>query len=833
MAENLDRLPNYFCQETIERSANLPRQKLLFRDRIRLDVAYIGDKEIFAWPGSAKFEHSSPDEMIAGGASGFGSFGSWTHSIFRSSAPVFSYAGERITDGRRTLQYNFRVPLTASTYKVNVRGREAVAPYSGSIWIDHEALDVLRLEVRAGESGLPVASIANLIDYARTRIGLAEFVLPQSAEQTLVDSEGNEYRNVTRLTGCRQYTAESSISFAVPATTAPAAVDRAQELTLPAGVTLDVKLESPISFEQSAVGDQITARLNRAVKIGGLSLPKGAILSGRIRRLEQYGQPAKLFVVGLEFSSLASLDTRARFHARLVGPPLKVREIKEPPFYGAVPVSRGMESSGLDIDDSDPWSPYGVFRVWGNKLRLSRGLRMIWETRDEKAQPAHAAETAAGPTPPIVAAQPAQATPPPAEPAKLAPPPVQQAKPAPAPVIRVTTRLVQVHVLVHDRTGDPVAGLTQEDFLVLDEGTPQQITNFSVEGGGPSPAPVAPMSPNDRAGRGSRMPIAATAVLFDRLNTSTEDQAYAKRELLKFLRKAKPQQRVAIYVLDGNLRVLTDHTGAGELDRALTGLGSAQLSASEPAKPDTGIKAVDKALARTDREIANLAVEERALRTLWGLEAVGIHLSRLPGRKNLVWLSSAFPLNIVPELNEMAELRKEHRLFSGQKSFASQAKQSARVLTDANIAIYPVDARGLVGVAEADAAKATPGIMIPREVEAQKPLPGTTAQSQRAADEQEAVEVPRPLPKSVVESHQAMEELARDTGGRAFYGANNLIAGINRAFEDSRLVYVLGYQPSHEEWDGKFHKIEVQVKRPGLNLRHRRGYFAVSEREAP
>ena len=156
----------------------------------------------------------------------------------------------------------------------------------------------------------------------------------------------------------------------------------------------------------------------------------------------------------------------------------------------------------------------------------------------------------------------------------------------------------------------------------------------------------------------------------------------------------------------------------------------------------------------------------------------------------------------------MAALRKEYRLFSGQKSFASQAKQTARVLTDANVAIYPVDARGLVGVAEANAADTAPSGVV-----------------------QGGVEISQPLPNSVVQSQQAMEDLARDTGGRAFHGANDLTAGINRAFDDSRLVYVLGFRPSHEEWDGKFRQITVQLKQPGQQLRHRRGYFAVPESE--
>lgn len=87
-----------------------------------------------------------------------------------------------------------------------------------------------------------------------------------------------------------------------------------------------MRLQSPISFEKSAVGHPVTTRLDHAVKAGGVQLPKGAVLSGRIRRLEEVYLPEKVFYVGLELSSAAFGNKRATFTARLVGPPLKKRQ---------------------------------------------------------------------------------------------------------------------------------------------------------------------------------------------------------------------------------------------------------------------------------------------------------------------------------------------------------------------------------------------------------------------------------------------------------------------------------------------------------------------------
>ena len=86
---------------------------------------------------------------------------------------------------------------------------------------------------------------------------------------------------------------------------------------------------------------------------------------------------------------------------------------------------------------------------------------------------------------------------------------------------------------------------------------------------------------------------------------------------------------------------------------------------------------------------------------------------------------------------------------------------------------------------------------------------------------------------SIFQTWAAIDKLAFDTGGRAFRGSNDIAGSVRQALDDARVVYVLGYQPDHGAWDGKFRPIEVRVKRTGARVRYRRGYFAVGDARAP
>jgi hypothetical protein len=388
MAANLASLPNYTCLEGIDRSVRrVANQKLMFRDRIHLEVAFIEANEMFSWPGSGSFESDLLEQIPQVGASGAGGFGGWTRTLFGPSAPDFTYAGECMVEGRRGSRYTFRVPAKSSAYEVRSERGVAMSPYSGSVCIDPGSLDVMLLEITTGQTPPPVGSISESIHYGRARIGTADFLLPRDHELIVTDLEGNENRNLTRFTSCREYASQSSISFDMEHPAASGPQVKVEELQIPPGISMELKLETPITFEESAVGDPITARLDRAIKESGVSIPKGATVSGRIRGLEQYFEPEKYFLVSMEFSSLTFGDNRARFRALLLGPRLQGQKRLDSSGMAAesdvaTPGAPHSEAGGFDIDPSSP-SP-GAFRVWGGRLRLSRGLRMIWQTESEK-----------------------------------------------------------------------------------------------------------------------------------------------------------------------------------------------------------------------------------------------------------------------------------------------------------------------------------------------------------------------------------------------------------------------------------------------------------------
>jgi hypothetical protein len=379
MAANLAGLPNYTCLETIDRTLRRqPAKKVLFRDRIRMEVAFIAASEMFSWPGAADFEADLLDQLPPTGASGAGGFGGWTRSLFGPSAPGLAVGGECMVEGRRGLKYNFSVPVEASKYAVTFGGRAALLPYNGYLCVDADASQIMELAVHAEQVPQPVATMSETIHYGRTRIGAADFLLPMDHELTVTDLEGKENRSFTHFTACREYTAESSIVFDTEHRAAAPPPTKVEELHLPDGIQLELLLETPINSEESAVGDPIAARLDRAVNFSGVAIPKGATVSGRIVGLEQYLEPEGYFIVSLEFTSLTFGDKRAQFHARLVGPrPHEDRRLE----INGVNMEHSMPN-GLDILDSAPGA--GVFRVQAGKLRLSRGLHMTWKTESGK-----------------------------------------------------------------------------------------------------------------------------------------------------------------------------------------------------------------------------------------------------------------------------------------------------------------------------------------------------------------------------------------------------------------------------------------------------------------
>ena len=374
----LAELPNYTCQEAMERVINDPAGKIEFRERLRLDVLVTPSQELFAWPGSTGFTTDPIDSWIGTGAIGNGTFAAELHNLFLASTATVKYGGLETRDRQNLYRFDFHTPLLGSRYRLTVNGKSATTAYSGSFWVNKESLDIVRLERRAEEipTDLDCREAHESVIYDPIDLGVTERLLPSAAELVIVARDGSESRNTIAFSQCRHYTVEASLSF--DTTSDPKRLSQPNSRQeLPAGVTLPLRLEQPISFGESAVGDDVQARLDKAVRLGSMLLPKGTLVLGRIRRLEQHFSKPVSNLIGLQFFAAQTPGGRIIFSARLIGP----RAIEE--VVRVVGDKRGVERGvgGIAIEDSGTSTGIGTFRVPARDRRLLRGFHTIWETR--------------------------------------------------------------------------------------------------------------------------------------------------------------------------------------------------------------------------------------------------------------------------------------------------------------------------------------------------------------------------------------------------------------------------------------------------------------------
>ena len=351
-------------------------------------------------------------------------------------------------------------------------------------------------------------------------------------------------------------------------------------------------------------------------------------------------------------------------------------------------------------------------------------------------------------------------------------------------VLRINTRLVEVDVVVRDKNG-PVGNLTKDDFTILDNGIPQRVELFAISNAErPKPQQNLQSLPQGVVSNrfGKQVPTSATVILFDRLNTADTFQREGRTQLLSYLKSARREDLTAIYTLGDDLKLVQDFTNdADQLVRAATKMEVGDL----PGVDNRTVQEIaqSQAVGRVSRRDVRVAVAEadfsviqRTDPTEDAIETIAHHLGVLPGRKSLIWMSAAgIPLAISSG--------------SSRDGKDSAIDHATRVLTNASIAVYPVDIRGL----QADVPRGRRGM--------------------------------RPNPQPDV-----MIRLADGTGGRAFYNNNDLAGSIRTAITDAEVNYTLGFYPSENAFDGKFHNLDVKVAQKDLEVRHRAGYFSVQEK---
>lgn len=222
-------LPNYSCIETIERSLRKNAQQP-FRhvDIVHVEVAVTGDRELYSWPGANKFEDRDITDMINSGTVSNGDFAVMLRSVLVNNVSIitwhsyeeeFGRFNELYAAKRQTIRWDYRIPYNLSGWILRYGGRQGRVSEAGSFWADAESLDVLRLEVSAEEipPDLPLTAVKSTLEYTRVRFGSQELLIPQSAELIVTELSGQQRRNVIEFSHCREFTAQTTVSFDAPA----------------------------------------------------------------------------------------------------------------------------------------------------------------------------------------------------------------------------------------------------------------------------------------------------------------------------------------------------------------------------------------------------------------------------------------------------------------------------------------------------------------------------------------------------------------------------------------------------------------------------------------
>lgn len=395
-----------------------------------------------------------------------------------------------------------------------------------------------------------------------------------------------------------------------------------------------------------------------------------------------------------------------------------------------------------------------------------------------------------------------------------------------ATVLKAITRLVVVDVVATDKQSRAVTDLQRDDFTLMEDGIKQQVRAFSLQQ--PAPALAAnekPVLPKLPEGVFSNVPryksnTSLSVILLDALNTTAPHQAYVREEMIKYLRKMPEGQPVAVYLLSSKLALLQDfttdpavlqevvHKLKGKISPLLDGAaGGSEPDLLPPGQVDSGMipDQMLQSIMRFEQERVAFQTDLRITYTVSAMKSIAHSLSGYPGRKNLIWISEAFPINIDPNL----ELTSDP--FAGTRNYSHQIGEAADALTDAQIAIYPVDARGLVTSSLFDASNS--GNDRFGRSRGRNPTLMTNAISNENAN--------------LAAVHGTMQEMAERTGGKAFYNRNDLDGAIRRSIEDGSTYYTLAYYPENKDWNGKFRKIKITTERQGVKLRYRLGYYAV------
>ena len=381
------------------------------------------------------------------------------------------------------------------------------------------------------------------------------------------------------------------------------------------------------------------------------------------------------------------------------------------------------------------------------------------------------------------------------------------------------TELVLIPTLVTDKSGNHISGLKKEDFTVLENGAEQKIATFE-EIASDAHRFSRPRNPNEFSNSLAGGPSARriTLIVLDLINTPFVDQVYARKDLLKYLTQSVDQREpTALYTLtrsgihvvhdfttDPRVLVAALHKVKGDTSHIVDSPEDVEAMTGT-ASPD-GSAGVDPGAVQSEADRLQTMMEDAELNfqsfqqrlaityTLQGMQQVSQALAGFPGRKSLIWASGGFPFSVSDNTMQLAP--------AGRDSLTDvlpMYEHTWQLLNDAQIALYPVDVKGLQVSTAPSVAVRNPARNYARNM------------SWRQMDTQ-----------------STLQTFASMTGGRAYYNSNDLVKGFRDAVHDSAEYYMLGYYLDRSKTKAGWRKLAVKVKRDHVDVRARSGFFVTN-----
>ena len=394
----------------------------------------------------------------------------------------------------------------------------------------------------------------------------------------------------------------------------------------------------------------------------------------------------------------------------------------------------------------------------------------------------------------------------------------------PAASLTTGTKIVILDVVVTDSKQNPVHNLSASDFTVFEDNAPQHIKSFDEHSAASAktepPLDLPPGNFTNYTSVPADAPL--NVLLLDTLNTPNDAQIYVRNQIRLFLKKSPPNVPIAIFGLSSRLWLLQPFTADPRLlqaavdhktprtsplmDNAATGDKTDSLSEKMVEAKAAVNPYVVQRMQQFEAQQSSDNLQNRARYTLDAMNQLARYLSGLPGRKNLIWFSGSFPISILPDSNLLNPFA-----IAGDNS--DKFRQTTALLANSQVAVYPIDARGLAPTSVysvEDSGRQYDPTLDPNQGRNQDVFTNHLNDSIRKN----------------ADDNSTMLQMAEQTGGHAFLNTNGLADAVTQAIAAGANYYTLTYTPTDITDDGRFRGIKLKLRRDGLTLAYRRGYYA-------